>query len=268
VRVRPRDPRLANRGVIVARGCECCRTVLAGCRPPGRHRGHPSIHAAAHLHRAGCVRGPARIMVIDFSRRFTHREARACCSGWAIGRSLDVRHDGAVDFLRRSDVAVRRLPALGDASISRGPDSTVTPDANPLIGAAPGRGLFLITDSAVTDFSTLLAGGCSPTSSPAEIPLRPIAVRADRFSARQRLRANATSSAARSACDGPPADQGTPAPVRCPLEIGRSIRSACANARRATLVCSAELALAGVAFSRRFHTRARAALSRAGRRPS
>ncbi len=90
-------------------------------------------------------------MVIDFESTFYfHREGAGVLFG--MGDPVEAStFDTTVqwDFLPKVvDVAVRRLPALRDASISHAWAGLyeVTPDANPLIGSAPGLGgLFLIT---------------------------------------------------------------------------------------------------------------------------
>ena len=92
-----------------------------------------------------------RIMVIDFESTFYfHREGAGVLFGMGDPDEAST-FDTTVqwDFLPKVvDVAVRRLPALGDASISHAWAGLyeVTPDANPLIGPAPGaEGFFLIT---------------------------------------------------------------------------------------------------------------------------
>jgi sarcosine oxidase, subunit beta len=92
----------------------------------------------------------SRIMVIDFATTFYfHREGAGMLFGMG---DPDERSsfDTTVqwDFLPQViDVAVSRLPALADASISHAWAGLyeVTPDANPIIGPAHGvEGLFLI----------------------------------------------------------------------------------------------------------------------------
>jgi len=93
---------------------------------------------------------PNRIMVIDFSTTFYfHREGAGVLFG--MGDPLEpAGFDTTVrwDFLPQvTDVALRRLPALEDASISHAWAGLyeMSPDGNPLIGPAPGvEGLFLI----------------------------------------------------------------------------------------------------------------------------
>jgi len=99
----------------------------------------------------GGWRVPAnRIMVIDFESTFYfHREGAGLLFGMGE-RGETPTFDTTVqwDFLPQViDVAVRRLPALADASISHAWAGLyeVTPDANPIVGPARGcDGLFLI----------------------------------------------------------------------------------------------------------------------------
>ncbi len=91
-----------------------------------------------------------RIMVIDFESTFYfHREGAGVLFGMG-DRDEAPTFDQTVqwDFLPKVvEVAARRLPALADASISHAWAGLyeVTPDANPLIGAAPEvEGLFHI----------------------------------------------------------------------------------------------------------------------------
>jgi sarcosine oxidase subunit beta len=89
-------------------------------------------------------------MVIDFETTFYfHREGAGVLFG--MGDPGDApTFDTTVqwDFLPTVvEAAVKRLPALGDAAISHAWAGLyeVTPDANPIIGPAPGvEGLFLI----------------------------------------------------------------------------------------------------------------------------
>jgi sarcosine oxidase subunit beta len=90
-------------------------------------------------------------MVIDFDTTFYfHREGAGVLFGMGDPDEPST-FDTTVrwDFLPQViEVAVRRLPALHDAAISHAWAGLyeMTPDANPLIGAAPGvDGLFLIT---------------------------------------------------------------------------------------------------------------------------
>ena len=92
----------------------------------------------------------SRIMVIDFETTFYfHREGAGLLFGMGDPGEMPT-FDTTVqwDFLPHViDVAVKRLPALADASISHAWAGLyeVTPDANPLIGPARERpGFFLI----------------------------------------------------------------------------------------------------------------------------
>ena len=93
---------------------------------------------------------PNRIMVIDFETTFYfHREGAGVLFGMGdpdepSGFDTTVRWDFLPEV---TDVAMRRLPALADASISHAWAGLyeMSPDANPLIGPAPGvTGMFLI----------------------------------------------------------------------------------------------------------------------------
>ena len=91
-----------------------------------------------------------RIMVIDFESTFYfHREGAGVLFGMG-DKDEQPTFDQTVqwDFLPKVvEVAARRLPALADASVSHAWAGLyeVTPDANPLIGAAPEvQGLFHI----------------------------------------------------------------------------------------------------------------------------
>jgi sarcosine oxidase subunit beta len=90
---------------------------------------------------------PNRVMVIDFETTFYfHREGGGLLFGMGDpderpGFDTTVRWD----FLPRViDVAVRRLPALGDASVSHAWAGLyeMTPDHNPIIGPSPDIGGF------------------------------------------------------------------------------------------------------------------------------
>jgi heterotetrameric sarcosine oxidase beta subunit len=97
------------------------------------------------------LRVPAsHILVIDFETTFYfHREGAGLLFGMG-GRGELPTFDTTVqwDFLPQvTEVAVKRLPALADASISHAWAGLyeMSPDGNPIIGAAPGiDGLFLI----------------------------------------------------------------------------------------------------------------------------
>ena len=92
----------------------------------------------------------SHIMVIDFETTFYfHREGAGVLFGMGDPHEQPT-FDTTVqwDFLPHViDVAVKRLPALADASISHAWAGLyeMTPDASPIIGAAPDvGGLFLI----------------------------------------------------------------------------------------------------------------------------
>jgi len=102
--------------------------------------------------REGQTRGvpDSRIMVIDFETTFYfHREGAGILFGMGDPAEPST-FDTTVrwDFLHEViEVAVKRLPALADASISHAWAGLyeMSPDANPIIGPAPEpRGLFLI----------------------------------------------------------------------------------------------------------------------------
>ena len=93
---------------------------------------------------------PSRIMVIDFETTFYfHREGAGLLFGMG-DRSEPSTFDTTVrwDFLNDViEVAVKRLPALADASISHAWAGLyeMSPDGNPIIGPAPEvQGLFLV----------------------------------------------------------------------------------------------------------------------------
>jgi sarcosine oxidase subunit beta len=92
----------------------------------------------------------SRIMVIDFETTFYfHREGAGLLFGMGDPREPST-FDTTVrwDFLHEvTEVAVKRLPALADASISHAWAGLyeMSPDANPIIGAVSDvRGLFLV----------------------------------------------------------------------------------------------------------------------------
>jgi sarcosine oxidase subunit beta len=90
-----------------------------------------------------------RVMVIDFDTTFYfHREGAGMLFGMGE-RGETPTFDTTVqwDFLPRViDVAVTRLPALADASVSHAWAGLyeMSPDGNPIIGPTPVAGLFLI----------------------------------------------------------------------------------------------------------------------------
>jgi len=93
---------------------------------------------------------PSRIMVIDFDTTFYfHREGPGVLFGMgdpteASGFDTTVRWDFLPEV---TQTAIRRLPALADASVSHAWAGLyeMSPDANPIIGAVPGvEGFYLI----------------------------------------------------------------------------------------------------------------------------
>src|SRR5206468_10575522 len=92
----------------------------------------------------------SHIMVIDFETTFYfHREGAGILFGMGdAGETPTFDTTVQWDFLPQViDVAVTRLPALADASISHAWAGLyeVTPDANPIIGSSPEvKGLFQI----------------------------------------------------------------------------------------------------------------------------
>jgi len=99
---------------------------------------------------AGWKVPPSHVMVIDFESTFYfHREGAGLLFGMG-DKSETPTFDTTVqwDFLPQViDVAVTRLPALADASISHAWAGLyeMSPDGNPIIGPAPGvDGVFLI----------------------------------------------------------------------------------------------------------------------------
>jgi sarcosine oxidase, subunit beta len=114
--------------------------------PVDPYRRHIFIAALEH----GAVVPASHIMVIDFDTTFYfHREGAGLLFGMGDPKETPtfdttVQWDFLPDVI---DVAVTRLPALADASISHAWAGLyeVTPDANPIIGSVPGvEGLFLI----------------------------------------------------------------------------------------------------------------------------
>jgi sarcosine oxidase, subunit beta len=126
---------------------------MAGIEVPvDPHRRHIFIAAFDRVAPGGSdARVPrSKIMVIDFETTFYfHREGAGLLFG------MGNPHEGSTfdttvqwDFLPQViDVAVKRLPALAEASISHAWAGLyeITPDANPVIGPVPQvEGLFLI----------------------------------------------------------------------------------------------------------------------------
>jgi sarcosine oxidase subunit beta len=150
-------------GVETTRGAIETRTVVNAAGPHARQIGRmagvdvPVEPYRRHIFIAAAPAGEAawrvpasRIMVIDFDTTFYfHREGAGLLFGMGDPDETPT-FDTTVqwDFLPQViDVAVQRLPALADASISHAWAGLyeVTPDANPIIGPAPGvEGLFLI----------------------------------------------------------------------------------------------------------------------------
>ena len=125
---------------------------LAGVDVPvDPYRRHIFIAAFDKTGSDAAIRVPAsKIMVIDFETTFYfHREGAGMLFGMGDPHEpstfdTTVRWDFLPDV---TDTAVRRLPALADASISHAWAGLyeMTPDANPIIGAAADApGLFLI----------------------------------------------------------------------------------------------------------------------------
>ena len=146
-------------GVVTNRGTVTAPVIVNAAGPQSRAVGRlagidvPVDPYRRHIFIAQAESGvPAtRIMVIDFESTFYfHREGSGVLFGMGDPDEAST-FDTTVqwDFLPKVvDVAVRRLPALGDASISHAWAGLyeITPDANPLIGPAAGvDGLFLIT---------------------------------------------------------------------------------------------------------------------------
>lgn len=155
--VTTRDGRV--RGVITSRGAIVAPIVVNAAGPHARAIGQmagvqvPVDPYRRHIFIANASAGVplSRIMVIDFDTTFYfHREGAGVLFGMGDPNETPT-FDTTVqwDFLPKViDVAVSRLPALGDAAISHAWAGLyeVTPDANPLIGeAADLKGFFLIT---------------------------------------------------------------------------------------------------------------------------
>ena len=146
-------------GVVTNRGAVTSSVIVNAAGPYSRAVGRmagvevPVDPYRRHIFIAQAASGvpKTRIMVIDFESTFYfHREGAGVLFGMGDpGEASTFDTTVQWDFLPKVvDVAVRRLPALGEASISHAWAGLyeVTPDANPLIGQAPGaRGLFLIT---------------------------------------------------------------------------------------------------------------------------
>jgi sarcosine oxidase subunit beta len=150
-------------GVDTTRGAVDTRLVVNAAGPHARLIGRmagidlPVEPYRRHIFIAAAPAGDAswrvpasRIMVIDFDTTFYfHREGAGLLFGMGDPDETPT-FDTTVqwDFLPQViDVAVQRLPALADASISHAWAGLyeVTPDANPIIGPAAGvDGLFLI----------------------------------------------------------------------------------------------------------------------------
>jgi sarcosine oxidase subunit beta len=146
------------RGVVTSRGTIDAPVVVNAAGPHAREVARmacvdvPISPYRRHIFIAQAASGvpDSRIMVIDFETTFYfHREGAGVLFG--MGDPDDApTFDTTVqwDFLPKVvEVAVKRLPALGDAAISHAWAGLyeVTPDANPIIGPAPGvEGLFLI----------------------------------------------------------------------------------------------------------------------------
>ena len=152
-----RDGRV--RGVVTSRGSIEAPVVVnaagAHARAIGRMAGVevPVEPYRRHIFIANAATGvpQSRIMVIDFDTTFYfHREGKGVLFGMGDPNETPT-FDTTVqwDFLPKViEVAVGRLPALGEAAISHAWAGLyeVTPDANPLIGeAADLGGFFLIT---------------------------------------------------------------------------------------------------------------------------
>jgi sarcosine oxidase subunit beta len=147
-------------GVKTTRGDVAAPVVVNAAGPAARAVGRmagidvPVDPYRRHIFIAQPVPGAAvpssKIMVIDFDTTFYfHREGSGVLFGMG-DKGEPSTFDTTVrwDFLPAIiDVAVSRLPALADATISHGWAGLyeMTPDGNPIIGPATGvPGLFLI----------------------------------------------------------------------------------------------------------------------------
>jgi sarcosine oxidase subunit beta len=145
-------------GVTTSRGPISAPVVVNAAGPYARAVGAmagvdvPVDPYRRHIFIANATSGvpSSRIMVIDFDTTFYfHREGAGVLFGMG-DRDEAPTFDMTVqwDFLPKViEVAVRRLPALQDASISHAWAGLyeVTPDANPLIGESRLPGFYLIT---------------------------------------------------------------------------------------------------------------------------
>lgn len=147
-------------GVETTRGTIAAPIVVNSAGPAARAVGRMAgVHVPVDPYRrhifiaqppAGAVVPASKIMVIDFETTFYfHREGAGVLFGMGDPDEPST-FDTTVrwDFLAQAtDVAVARLPALADASISHAWAGLyeMTPDANPIIGPVRERpGLFLI----------------------------------------------------------------------------------------------------------------------------
>lgn len=125
------------------------RHIFIAALDPSTGSGSPRAESTGDQFGPGKIPS-SRIMVIDFETTFYfHREGAGLLFGMG-GRDEAPTFDTTVqwDFLPQViDVAVKRLPALDNASISHAWAGSyeMTPDANPIIGAAEGvDGFYLI----------------------------------------------------------------------------------------------------------------------------
>jgi sarcosine oxidase, subunit beta len=160
-------------GVVTNRGSVSSPVIVNAAGPYSRAVGRlagidvPVDPYRRHIFIAQAASGvpPTRIMVIDFESTFYfHREGAGVLFGMGDPDEAST-FDTTVqwDFLPKVvDVAVRRLPALRDASISHAWAGLyeVTPDANPLIGPAQSpQGMFLLTGFSGHGFQHCPAAG-------------------------------------------------------------------------------------------------------------